>query len=127
MGASSGSINGVSYSEISLGLNWFFSNPLSEKISWRNAVFNRFGSQTETVVGLDTSLRYNYDSHPEPGQLGVSFFLGPGYRLAKEPLSGAFAEGAVTFRMAGLNLGVGFKAMQKDTSTFILLGGGGSF
>jgi hypothetical protein len=137
IGASTGSYNGLSYSEVTLGLNWYFWG----RLAWRNAVFTRFGSQSDSVLGLDTSLRYSYDSQSEPGELGWTFFGGPGYRIASEKYSGAFIEGGAVIRFGGLSLGAGVKSLnytnpgkaadgsdlpKSDTVIFIILAGGGA-
>lgn len=138
IGASTGSYNGASYSEITLGVNYFF----LDSFAWRNAVFSRFGSQSDSVLGLDSSLRYVYDSRSEPGDVGFTLFGGPGYRFASEKFSGAFVEGGGVLKLGGLSLGAGAKAIQysnpgkrtdgtdmpkSDTVIFIILAGGGAF
>jgi hypothetical protein len=130
IGASSGTYNDEAYSEITFGINWYFLGP----IAWRNAVFNRFGSRIDSVLGLDTSLRYTYDSQPEPGEIGFAFFGGPGYRIANERNSAFFAEAGAVFKIASLSLGMGIKSMsytnpgsnpKTDNILFIILAGGG--
>lgn len=133
LGASSGSYGGESYSELNLGLNWYLQNWLN----WRNAVFARFGNG-ETNSGLDTSLRL--ESNNQGDNFGLKLFAGPGYRFSTRDLSAAFGEAGVIFRVGGLSLGAGLKAMyypnpgtdskgetlsHSDTTYFLIIGGGG--
>ena len=94
-------------------------------------------------MGLDSSLRYELVSQTESGSAGFRFFVGPGLRLASTQYSGAFGEAGVIFRLGGLNLGAGVKALNyflpgKDPVTgltfpssdmmyFIIISGGGAF
>lgn len=134
LGASTGSYGGTSYSEINLGLNWYF----ADWMSWRNAVFTRQG-QNQNTSGLDTSLRFEYNASGE--DFGVRAFAGPGYRFASKSLSAAFAEAGLVFKLGGLSIGAGAKTMmyqnpgedssgstlpKQDTSYFLILGGGGA-
>ena len=133
LGASTGSYGGASYSEINLGLNWYF----ADWMSWRNAVFTRQGTGQNTS-GLDTSLRFEYNNAGE--NFGVKAFAGPGYRFASKSLSAAFAEAGLVFKLGGISIGAGAKTMvytspgedsvgttlpKQDTSYFLILGGGG--
>lgn len=134
--ASSGKYNDTTYTEINLGLNW----QLSDWLVWRNAAFNRFGSGTNSITGLDTSLRVGSDVSSDDGTFGMEFFVGPGYRFASNDASAFFAEAGLGFKVAGIYLGVGAKSLQyvktrqesgvdlpkSDTQVFIVLGGGGS-
>jgi len=138
LGASVGSYNGNSYSEITLGLNAY----LNDFLIWRNALFNRFGTGVDSASGLDTSMRFFYDSRPEPGGVGFTVFAGPGYRISSEKNSAFFAEGGAVLKAAGLSIGGGVKSMiyanpgrdsqgvdlpKSDTVYFIILAGGGVF
>lgn len=137
IGASSGSNNGKSYSEIQLGLNWF----MNEYVIWRNAAFTRFGSEIDSSAGLDTSIRLNYDMQTESGGLGLGVFGGPGYRISDKENSGIFGEAGIKVRAGGLALGVGVKSItynspgrapdgtafdKRDTTVFIIIAGGGA-
>lgn len=138
LGASVGSYNGNSYTELTLGLNAY----LSDFLIWRNSLFSRFGSKIDSASGLDTSMRFFFDSRSAPGSLGVVLFAGPGYRISNEKNSAFFAEGGVVLKAAGLSLGAGVKSMiytnpgkdstgvdlpKTDTIYFIILAGGGVF
>ncbi len=138
LGASVGSYNGNSYSELTFGLNAY----LTDFMIWRNALFTRFGSNIDSVTGLDTSIRFFYDSRPEAGSLGITLFAGPGYRISAEKNSAFFAEGGAVLKVVGLSLGGGMKSMiytnpgkdskgvdlpKSDTIYFIILAGGGVF
>jgi len=133
LGASAGSYGGVDYSEINLGLNWYF----ADWIAWRNAVFARQGTGQSTA-GLDTSIRFEYNNRGP--DFGMKAFAGPGYRFASKSMSAAFAEAGLIFHFGGLAIGAGAKSMhysnpgedsrgtalpRQDTSFFLILGGGG--
>lgn len=137
VGASSGSYNGSSYSEINLGINFNF----TENITWRDAAFKRFSSNSTNEAGLDSTLRYNVDLRNENRE-GLTLFIGPGVRLATEKKSAALAEAGVQLSFGGLRVGGGAKylkyfdpgsdsgnvALPKDeVQYFITLAGGGSF
>ena len=137
LGASAGSYNDSSYSEINLGLNWFF----SKYLVWRNALFTRFGSNIDSASGLDTSGRlvYNFRANED---LSVGVFGGPGYRISSQENSGFFIEAGLMVRAMGLAVGLGVKSLtydspghnangtekaKMDSTIFIILAGGGSF
>lgn len=137
IGASSGSYNNSSYSELNLGLNMNF----TENLTWRNAAFKRFSSQSTNEAGLDSSIRYNVDLRNENRE-GLTFFMGPGVRLATEKKSAALAEAGLQLSFGGLRVGGGAKylkyfdpgsdsanvSLPKDeVQYFITLAGGGSF
>jgi hypothetical protein len=137
IGASSGSYNGTTYSEINLGLSWY----VFDFLNWRNSIFSRFGSQVDSVTGLDSSARLFYDMKSEGGGLGLHLFAGPGIRISNQQNTGVFGEAGAYFRLAGLTLGVGVKALKytapgkdpngterpkTDNTVFIVLGGGGA-
>lgn len=136
LGASSGSYNGASYSEINIGLNWF----LSDWMIWRNSLFSRMSSVSDNrASGLDSSLRFQVSKGDS--DFGLQAFAGPGYRFSSSTQSAVFAEAGATVKIKGLSLGLGAKVMnytspgqdaggadrpKQDTSYFIILGGGGS-
>lgn len=138
LGASTGSYNGYSYSEITLGLNWY----VTDYFVWRNAAFSRFGSQVDSALGVDTSLRFIYDTKADRDSVGVTVFGGPGFRLSSEKYSGYFLEGGALLKFGGLSLGGGIKSItytspgkkadgtdnpKTDSVLFIILAGGGAF
>lgn len=138
MSGSSGTQNGVSYSEIKLGLNWY----VTDWLNWRNALFTRFGSNIKSVNGLDSSLLATYDLRNDSDTLGVQAFVGPGVRIASEDNNAATATAGVIFTLGGIRLGGGaqylsyFKTRKdaegldlpkSDTQYFIVIAGGGSF
>ena len=137
IGASSGNYNGNKYSEINLGLNWNF----SKYLTWRNSGFTRFGTNTDTIYGLDSSARFTLSSMGDSG-FGFNFFLGPGYRFSTTENSAAFGETGLTIKLAGLSVGVGGKVLyyshpgknangtdkpKTDSNIFLILAGGGAF
>lgn len=138
LGASVGSYAGSSYSEIDLGLNWY----LLDSINFRNVLFSRFGNSSNSASGLDSSLRFEYADQTEGGGMGFRFFAGPGVRISNANNSGVFGEAGAIFKLGGLNIGGGVKALSytspgKDTVTgqtlpstdvsyFVVLSGGGT-
>lgn len=138
LGASMGTYNGYSYSEVTLGLNYY----LNSFIIWRNALFSRFGSNANSAAGLDTSIRFQFNSFSEVGDYGLTLFVGPGFRLSSEKYTGYFGEGGLVLKLQGLHIGGGVKSMiytnpgrdangavlpTTDTIIFLILGGGGAF
>lgn len=129
LGASSGSVNDVSYTEVGVGLNAYF----TDWLAWRNAVFGRFVSGGTNVYGLDTSVRGILDLSGSVA--GLTFFAGPGFRFVNEGFNTPFAEGGVVLRVGGISLGGGAKVLlnsivrsgtKNDTQYFIIIAGGGS-
>jgi hypothetical protein len=138
LGASFGNYNNSSYTEITLGLNWY----LREFLIWRNAVFTRFGSMIDSVTGLDSSVRFVFDTRTQGSGLGLTLFAGPGYRFANANNSAYFAEAGGVLHAGGLSLGGGVKNLyytnpgvdkngaelpKTDQIIFIILAGGGAF
>lgn len=136
LGASSGSYNGASYSEINLGINYNF----ADSFTWRNSAFKRFGSNTTNEAGLDSTIRYNMDFRDENRE-GVNIFFGPGVRVATEKKSAALAEAGIQISFGGLRVGGGAKYLhyfdpgsnsanvtlpKDETQYFITLAGGGN-
>lgn len=132
-----GTYNSVSYTEITLGLNW----QIEEWFTWRNSVFSRQGSGLETVQGLDSSARFQTSASTEGGGFGIDAFAGPGLRFASKSNNAVFGEAGLTFRLGGLRLGVGAKVLnyiadredpagtklpRNDTQYFITIAGGGT-
>jgi hypothetical protein len=137
VGASSGTYNGNSYSEVNLGLNWFF----FDSIAWRNSVFTRFGSGVDSATGIDSSLRYTFNTDARSA-VGLGFFAGGGYRFTQAVDSGPFAEGGLTLRAGGISVGAGVKEIfypspgtnadgskkpDHDSTVFLILAGSGAF
>lgn len=136
--AGSGRYNDVSYAEITGGLNWNF----ADWWTWRNAVFHRFGSDIDSVTGLDTSLRLGNGFITDGGTFGFDFYVGPGLRFADNKGNAVFGEAGLGFKVAGIYLGVGAKSLyytqtrinssgtelpKNDTQVYLVLAGGGSF
>lgn len=136
---SSGSYNGASYNEVTLGLNWIF----KDWLTWRNSAFTRqSATATESYQGLDSSLRLSTSLGDPQDVLGLSAFIGPGVRFASKSNSAAFAEAGVTVRLGGLRIGLGAKALnyfstrsdestgtslpKADTQYFVTISGGGT-
>lgn len=136
--ASSGTENSNTYSEVKLNLNWY----LTDWLNWRNGVFTRFGSNIQSVSGLDSAVLAAYDVKNDSGTLGFQIFAGPGVRVASADNSAATAEAGVIFTLGGIKLGGGAKYLsyfktredqnnvvlpKDETQYFIVLAGGGSF
>lgn len=137
LGASTGTYNSTSYSEINLGLNWF----LARHLVWRNSLFTRFGSKIDGSSGLDTSARAVFNTTASE-DLVLGLFAGPGYRILNPENSGVFAEAGLMLKAFGLGVGVGMKSLtynspgknangtergKTDTTIFLILAGGGGF
>lgn len=135
--ASSGTDNGDSYSELKLNLNWY----LTDWLNWRNGVFTRFGSNIDSVNGLDSALLVIYDVKNDSKTLGFQAFVGPGVRIASADNNAATAEAGVIFTLGPIRIGGGAKYLsyfkdredksdlilpKNETQYFIVLSGGGS-
>ena len=136
--ASTGAENNNSYNEVKLNVNWY----VSDWLNWKNGVFTRFGTNVQSVSGLDSALLATYEIENEAKTLGVRAFAGPGVRFASADNNAGTAEAGIVFKIAGLQLGGGAKYLsyfktRKDTfgadlpkdgtQYFIVLAGGGSF
>jgi hypothetical protein len=130
VGVSSGKSNDISYTEMNLGLNWWF----HESFAWRNSFFGRFQTGVDNIYGLDTSIRGSHTV--ELGEeSSMNLFLGPGWRFVNEGKNAPIAEGGLVMKLGGLSIGGGAKAvfnkvvdktMEDDIQYFIILGGGGT-
>lgn len=138
LSGASGTRDNESFTEIHLGLNYF----VKDWLNWRNSVFTQFGTDINTVYGLDTAALFNYEFYNHGRTLGVEFFAGPGLRFASENSNAAFGKAGITFGLGGLRIGGGVQhflyfedrtdkndnTLNKDeTQYFITLSGGGSF
>ncbi len=114
---------------------------MNDWFNWRNSVFTQFGSNIDSVFGLDTAGLFNYALYTQSRQLGLELFAGPGLRFATENSNAAFGKAGVTFALAGLRLGVGVQAFhyfedrtdkqgrtfnKDETQLFFTISGGGS-
>lgn len=137
IGAASGTYNDHGYTELNVGLNWFF----LDWLSWRHSIFTRFGTDVDSATGLDTSLRYTFNTDTK-STFGIGFFAGAGYRITKTQDAGPFGEGGLLLRAGGISVGVGLKEIlypspgtnsdgskmpDHDTTVFLILAGGGAF
>ncbi len=133
----SGTRDGVTYSEVHLGLNWF----VQDYLNWRNSLFTQFGSEVKSVYGLDSAALFNVDFYNSSRTLGVEFYAGPGLRFASEKSNAGFGKAGVTFALGGLRIGGGVQALhywddredknnqtlpKDEFQTFITLSGGGT-
>lgn len=128
LGFSVGSVGDIDYSELNLGLNYFFKSWLA----WRNALFYRFNSEIDSVYGLDTSLRALFSTDLNVASLSV--FGGPGFRFVSKGDNVPFAEAGLVIKTAGFAIGGGVKSFfnkmvdsdaENDTQYFISLSGSG--
>lgn len=136
LSAGTGSHNGNSYSEIHLGLNYY----PADWLNWRNSVFTQFGSNINTIYGLDTAALFEYRAYTSGGAAGVEVFAGPGLRFANENSNAVFGKAGITFALGGLRLGGGVQQLhyintrkdkqdstlpKDETQYFITLSGSG--
>jgi hypothetical protein len=100
LGYSAGSSGGRSYSEINLGVGYYFERWLE----FHNSLFASFNRVTN-IYGLDSSLRGVLDTGL--GSLGrLHVFAGPGYRIASEnQYNVLFAEAGVITSLMGFSFG----------------------
>jgi hypothetical protein len=107
---SSGNYNGSTYTELNLGLNLNY----NDWLTWRNAAFKRFTSNsTQDLTGLDSSLRFTLNEKFDGG--GLKFFAGPGYRWAdKSDKNAVFGEVGAGFSFGRFALGGGIKYLRYD-------------
>ncbi|MEK2646428.1 hypothetical protein [Bdellovibrio sp. BCCA] len=138
LSGASGTRDDESFSEIHLGLNWY----IHDWLNWRNSIFTQFGTDINTVYGLDTAALFNWEAYTQGRGLGIELFAGPGLRFATEDSNAVFGKAGITFGLGGLRLGGGIQAfhyfedrhdkqdriLNKDeTQYFITVSGGGSF
>lgn len=114
LGGSSGNNNGTTYQEVHLGLNLNF----TDWLTWRNSGFQRTGSKTKTISGLDSTLRLVLRT--KFGQTGgAHFFVGPGYRWTSEEINNAtVGEAGLGFNVKGFGLSGGAKYLKYDKDRF---------
>ena len=134
LGAASGRyrISGkdISYSEIQLGLNYYFVDWLSA----RAAGFMRFPSENGTIQGLDLGLRA-HERLDFGSNSGLSAFIGSGYRFLSRGVNAPYGEAGIIFKLGGLSVGGGAKVAfndwirsgsGNDVQYFLILSGGGA-
>lgn len=138
IGASTGSSGGRTYSELNLGLNYWFTPALA----WRNSIFGRQVEdndatpdidEKDTIYGLDTSIRgRHYFEFSE--STGMTIFVGPGYRFQNKGENVPIGEGGLLFRLGSLSVGGSVKALlyelvdpnrKTEVQYSIILSGGG--
>jgi hypothetical protein len=133
----SGTRDGVSYSEIHLGLNWF----IQDYLNWRNSLFTQFGDKINTVYGLDSAALFNTEFYNSNRNLGLELYAGPGVRMASENSNAVFGKAGLVFALGGIRLGGGVQALHyfetrretngtamplDEVQTFITISGGGT-
>lgn len=129
VGGSSGNVNGKSYMEVNVGINYF----LLPWLKWRNAPFYRFRSDIPAAYGLDSSL-IGTTTLELAEQTHLNLGVGGGYRLINTGKSAPFAEGQVGFGVGGMRIQGSVKRVfnasvrpgsKDDTIYSITFGGSG--
>lgn len=132
VGYSFGESNDQDYSELNLGVNYFF----SDLLVWRNSGFHRNFSndQIEDRYGLDTSIRLNLVMDVADAG-SIKLFGGPGWRFQSEGKNPPLAEAGIGIDVGGLRVGAGAKMIfneiidsnqENDTQYFVSISGSGS-
>lgn len=134
---SSGSKNGSSYSEIHLGLNY----KTNDWFNWRNSLFTQWGTNTDTIYGVDSSALFSYKMINKSNTAGFEVYVGPGIRVATEKANALTGKGGIAINLAGLRVGGGVQYLRyvderfnrdggslgkDDTQVFITISGGGN-
>ena len=132
LGVASGTVNSRSYTEIDVGLNYYFLPPI---FSWRNALFYRIGSGgVQDYYGLDTGLRATLDF--DLVAAGLTTYLGSGLRIPSRGKIAPVGEVGAVAHLAGFSLGLGLKTVfnswvesgaENDQQLILILTGGGRF
>jgi hypothetical protein len=131
IGVSSGSSGGRSYSEVNLGIGYYFFRWLL----FQNSLFASF-NRVENIYGLDSSLRGVLNT--DLGGIGhLHLFAGPGYRVASDgDYNTVFTEAGLVTTLMGFSLGGGVKTFYysmknanyaNENQYFIILSGGAVF
>lgn len=138
VGAMAGTDQLGSYTEIQVGANWY----QNQWLSWRNALFSRFGSDYDTIYGLDTEIRGELNFNQRNSGFGLQLYAGPGARFATRDSSAGFLEVGALFRIARIYIGgsvrqlyymndredrLGLPLPKEETQSSFILAGGGSF
>lgn len=138
VGAAVGNDQIGSYTEFDLGANWY----RSQWLSWRNALFTRFGENYRTLFGLNTSFRGEANFYAKNSSFGAQAYAGPGLQVATLESSAGFAEAGLVFKIGSIYIGGGVKRFRyfqdrsntfgrflakDETQTFLTLSSGGTF
>jgi hypothetical protein len=114
IGGSSGNNNGTTYQEVHLGVNVNF----TDWLTWRNSGFQRTGSKTKTISGLDSTLRLVLRTKFGTAG-GAHLFVGPGYRWTSEAVNNAtVGEAGLGFNYSGFGMSAGAKYLKYDKDRF---------
>lgn len=126
------------YTEMRVGANWY----QNQWFSWRNALFSRFGSDYDSIFGLDSSIRGELNFNQRNSGLGLQLYAGPGASFATRDSSAGFLEVGAALRVARIYIGGAVKQMyymqsredrfgrpldKEETQTSFILAGGGNF
>lgn len=106
-GLAGGSSGGASYFEANVGMNYF----LTRVLSWRNAVFYRFGSSSTQIFGLDSSFRVNH-AFALGEDSAMRLHAGTGFRAATGGGSAPFAEAGLGALLGPVNVSFGVKYLM---------------
>lgn len=93
------------YTEITLGQNWFF----SKQWNWRNAAFVRFGDDINSLGGLDSTLRFHEWLRLFFDPKNLNSYVGAGLRGATQNHSGGILETGLGIPVGKFYFGIGFK------------------
>lgn len=129
LGFSAGQSNSTSYTEMNLGINYYFYRWLA----LRGSFFGRFIEGADNINGLDVSTRGIWAAGLG-NQFAMTTFAGPGFRVLSDEGVFPFLEGGLILRFFGMTLGGGVKSVfindsngqREDRQYFLVLSGGGS-
>lgn len=114
IGGSTGNNNGTTYQEAHLGVNVNF----TDWLTWRNSGFQRTGSKTKTISGLDSTLRLVLRTKFS-NKGSANLFVGPGYRWTSESENNAVVgEAGLGAYISGFGLSGGAKYLKYDKDRF---------
>lgn len=107
LGATSGSYDSASYTEVSGALNWYF----QPQMSFRNSFFGKLGNNMKSTLGVDSSVRYFLVPDFGYSDQGISIFAGPGIRFSDPQNMALLGEVGTFLRFNQLIIGGGFKTL----------------
>lgn len=114
IGGATGNNNGNTYQEVHLGVNVNF----TDWLTWRNSGFQRTGTKTKQITGLDSTLRLIMRT--KVGTNGsFNIFAGPGYRWASDSENNAtVGEAGLGLSFGGFGASAGAKYLKYDKDRF---------
>jgi hypothetical protein len=131
IGVSSGNASGQSYTEVNLGIGYYF----FKWLELENSLFTSL-NRVENISGLDSSLRGVLDTDLA-GIAHIHLFAGAGYRFAtKSDFDTVFGEAGLITSVSGFSIGGGVRdflysmkggGRSDESQYFIILSGGAHF